>query len=550
MRSSAASENARSAAAKVSVSQKAASGPIGARLLAAGLAATIFALDAFTSADLAIANLYVLVILIGASGGSRSTTILGWSAACAALSLLGFSVFSLRGAPPLALVHLAISLIVLLMVTLLLLRAQAKELVAQLSDRRLQIIFDTLAIAIWEHDFSTVVIELQRLRAAGITDIRRHVEDHPEFVIAMRRLVRITDMNAAAHAMVGIEHRPNGVFHLSDFLDEADGSFADCIVAIDERRPHFQAEAIVMAQRGDPKRVIIAFGLGPEASLDRVPGSILDVSHRRALEVQILKTREELFEVQRSTALAAVSASIAHELNQPMSAIHSFANAAQRWLQRDPPDLYETSQALAGLVSGVDHARTVMHKVRSLVGEARIDLAEVELDGLILTTVALMRGEAADNDTRLSIVPPDEDGLTIVGDRILLKQVLVNLITNAIQAMPDVSPELRVVTLTLARRGDQALITVADRGHGWNTPDGTEVFQPFFTTKAGGMGLGLSICRTTVERHGGTMTLGDGEAGGAVVEIALPLHRDAAGPVTSAFVAERLPDHGIQSIAV
>lgn len=503
-----------------------------AHLLAAGLAAIIFCLDAFTRADLAVAGLYGVVLLVMAGGAApaRGPAIVLWAVSCAALSLLGYAIYRARGAPPLALFHLSVSLIVLAVTTLLLLRAQTMGATAQHAEKRYRTIFDSLAIAVWEHDFSEVEAAIARLREAGVRDLRRHIGEHPDVVVAMRRTVRITDVNATALTMMGVRNKAEFFCRLSDFLPESDESFAECILAIAERRSLFQSETTVIPASGVPKQVIVALALGPDASLDRVPGSILDVSHRRALEGQILRTREELAQVQRSGALAAMSATIAHELNQPMSAIRSFADAARHWMNRVPPDLEETARALAGLTAGVDHAHHVMQRVRALVGEARIDRAEVELGGLLATTVALMRREASDAGARLVILPAGDE-MVVMGDRILLKQVLVNLITNGIQAMLDVPPPRRVVTLMLERRGESAVVTVADQGPGWAGPAASRAFDSFFTTKQNGMGLGLAISRTVVERHGGAMALRHGPAGGAVIEVTLPLCADALSPV-------------------
>ncbi|WP_206240407.1 PAS domain-containing sensor histidine kinase [Novosphingobium terrae] len=524
------------------------SGPGTVHAFAAILAAIIFLLDAFTSADLAVASLYVLVLLIGASVEvtSRRRAIIGWATACALLSLVGYAVFRARGAPPLALVHLAFSLVVLSVTTLVLLRTQVMNATVQCAERRYRLIFDSLAIAIWEHDFSEVEASLQNLRASGICDIRRYVGENPEFVLAMRQRVRITDVNATALTMMGVKSKSDFFKYLSDFLPESDDSFAECIIAMWERRPLFQSEAIVVPKNGVPKQVIVAFSLGPEASLDCVPGSILDVSQRRALEVQILRTREELAEVQRTGALAAMSATIAHELNQPMSAIHSFADAARRWLARVPPNLEETSRAMEGLTAGIEHARQVMQRVRALIGDARVDRNEVELEGLLATTIALMRREAAEAGARLCVFP-SEDSLTVLGDRILLKQVFVNLITNAIHAMLNAPPAERVVSLDLSRRGDCAVVIVSDRGPGWADIGAGRAFDTFFTTKKNGMGLGLAISRTVVERHGGSMSLRNGTQGGAVIEVTLPLASDSA---ESELAVDGLFDGGEQSVAV
>jgi len=427
------------------------------------------------------------------------------------------------GGLPTAIAQGVVHLCILVALATLLCRIQARRATLEQSERHYRLIFDTLSVAILEHDFSAVAARIAQLRKGGVSDIRNHVGNHPEFVAAMRKLVKITDMNAAALAMLGVGSKAEFLARMCGFFSETDDSFSECIIAIGERRPMFQVETHVLPIHGPPRQVVVAFGLGPDISLDRVPGSLLDVSHRRALERQLLQKRDQLAHAERTGALAAMSAMIAHELNQPMAAIQSYADAARRWMSRNPPDLRETSLALAGIVEGVDHARTVMERVRALVGSSRIDLAEVELDGVLLTTVALMRCEAAETGTRLVMIPTTGDTLSVMGDRILLKQIFVNLITNAIHAMLNSPPEQRVVTLSLERRDDSALVTVADQGPGWDELDSGKEFDTFFTTKKNGTGLGLHICRTAVECHGGTLSRRNAEWGGAIVDISIPL---------------------------
>ncbi len=516
--------------------------PAWPQVVAASLAIAVFLLDAFTTQALAMAVLYVLVLLTGALGdpANRRRRIIRWYATCLVLSVAGFAIFETRGAPPLAIAHLGISITVLSATTFLLLHANAMDTAVRLGERRYRNIFDTVSMAIWEHDFTPVVDEIRRLRAAGVEDLRRHVEDNPQFVVAMRRRVRITDVNAAALKMMGVAARENFFPHLSDFLPESDESFAECILALDERRALFQAETMVLPPGGEPRQIIVSFGLGPDACLERVPGSILDVTGRKALEGQIARARTDLADAQRSGALAAMSASIAHELNQPMSAIQSYADAARRWMSRSPPDPEEATAALVGLAHAVEHARTVMHRVRSLVGNARLDFGRIDLRELLTTTIAMQEGDAG---ARVLLASDSDDAVMVNGDRILLKQVFVNLITNAVQAMDGIPAERRVVTLALERNRDDVVVRVSDRGPGWDPSSVSKVFGSFYTTKEHGMGLGLSISRTTIERHGGTIELGPADGGGASVEVTLPL--DGTQPV-----AGDCHDRRVQEVAV
>jgi C4-dicarboxylate-specific signal transduction histidine kinase len=206
-----------------------------------------------------------------------------------------------------------------------------------------------------------------------------------------------------------------------------------------------------------------------------------------------------------------------------MSAIQSYADAARRWMARTPPDLYEVTAALTGLGQAVGHARTVMHRVRSLVGNARIALTDIDLGELLSHTVALMERDAEEAGTRISLELASGTSFAVKGDRILLKQVFVNLVTNAIQAMEAVPSSRRLVSLQVVGLGDEVIVRVEDTGPGWEVAAEMKVFGSFYTTKAQGMGLGLPISRTTVERHGGSIALRRGQAGGALVEVSLPL---------------------------
>lgn len=519
--------------------QQGGNGALARYAIALALTIVIFSLDAFTSIGGAIAVLYVVVlVLIVGDNGARRRRIYLWSAACAALTVASFVITRNRQIDPNIVLRLLVSLAANVVTTVLLVRARAADETLRASEARHRTILNSLAIAIWEHDFTPVEAAIARLRESGVTDLRRYVAEHPEFVIAARKMVRITDVNGPAVEMMGFANKEAFFSHLSDFLPETDESFADCIVAIDERRALFHAETIVRSPCGEMLDLIVAFGLGGSGPLDRIPGSILDITGRKRLEIQVERTRAELAQVQRASALGAISASIAHEVNQPLSAIHSYSDAARRWLSRATPDLPEAIRALESLGRAVDHARDVVQRVRALVGTAKTTAAEVDLTPLIADVAALLRREAEDHNARIIVDPgtaSEQAAILVIGDRILLKQMLVNLVTNGLQALGDSPPDRRLVILSTGATGSTAYIRVADTGPGWDEAAQDRAFQTFFTTKQDGMGLGLSICRATMESHGGTLTLLNAVGGGAIVEATLPLH--ITGPALTAECA-------------
>ncbi|NLS25980.1 Adaptive-response sensory-kinase SasA [Sphingomonas sp. S2M10] len=494
----------------------------GARLraLAASLLALgIFWVDSFTSFHSAIATLYVLVLLLAGAGLERRPLI-GWALACAALTLTSFLVVH-RAAPATeAALRLLVSLAANAVTTALLLHRAALDARMAREERRYATMTDTLAIAIWEHDFRPVAEAVAALRAQGVTDLAAHLRAHPALVAELRRQVRITDVNRTALDMMGVPSKAAFFRRLGDFLPETDASFADCILAIDERRPMFQAETQVLAADGSPIDIIVAFGLAPDTCLAHVPGSILDIRERKRLETTVERTRIELERVQRTAAIGAMSASIAHEINQPISAVQSYADSAARWLARPEPDLDEVRLSLAGLNLAVANIHAVIRRVRSLVGGAQGEMQPLALGTLVTDTLAIAARDLDAHGARIQVAPLGAP--QVIGDPILLKHLLLNLITNALQAMEAAGVPDKRMELALETRADRVRLLLRDHGPGLD-PAMARPFETFATTKPGGMGLGLAICRSIVELHDGRIAIANHPDGGALATIELPL---------------------------
>ena len=486
---------------------------------AASLGATIFCLDAFAGIGGALALLYILVLLAIGDRATIAETLVAGSA-CAALTIAAFLLHHLPRPDDAATLPTGISLVAIGAATASLSRTRATAARLRASELRYRTSLDTLAIGVWETDFSAAAHAIAEARAHGVGDLRRYLTDNPKFVAYARDLVRITAANETALAMLAGQHSGFAT-RLSAILADDPAAFADCILAIDERRPIFQAETALRTAAGERIDVIVAFRLGVDATLSRVPASVLDITDRKRLEGQVRETREQLAQVQRASAVAALSASIAHELNQPLSALQSYADAAMRWADRDPPDIAENRVALAGVIESVRYARDVIRRVRRLVGGAPANLAPLDLNRLVKDNRALLRREAIDRGADITFVLAPHPAI-VDGDAILLKQVLINLVINALQAMEPLSPAERRVTIEVRLSPHAAELLVADTGPGIPGPTGEAVFETFFTTKPDGMGLGLAICRAAMDSHGGTITLENGPAAGAVARLTLP----------------------------
>jgi C4-dicarboxylate-specific signal transduction histidine kinase len=254
------------------------------------------------------------------------------------------------------------------------------------------------------------------------------------------------------------------------------------------------------------------------------------ITERRRAEEALRAMQAELAHANRVTAMGQLSASIAHEVNQPIAATVTNAQAALRWLRAQPPDLDEIRDSLDRIVEDGKRAGNVIGGIRTLIHKVPPRKDWFDLQEAILEMVGLTRSEALRQGismhTRLAGALP-----VIQGDRTQLQQVILNLILNAIEAMgelDDGNRELWISTEMAAEAG--LLVTVRDSGPGLAPADVESVFKAFYTTKPRGMGMGLAICRSMVEAHGGRMWASANEPRGAVFQFTLPLQRDEGVP--------------------
>lgn len=245
-------------------------------------------------------------------------------------------------------------------------------------------------------------------------------------------------------------------------------------------------------------------------------------------EEALRKAQAELAHVTRVTTLGELTASIAHEINQPLAAVIANADACLAWLQRSPPDLKAARRSVEWIIEDGKRASDVIGRVRALAKRTDIEMVPLDANLVVREAVALVQREMASHAVsvrmELSSCLPK-----IFGDRIQLQQVLINLIMNGIEAMEDVHDRPRELAIRSAADGEDAmLVSVADCGVGIHEQAIDRLFTPFFTTKSGGMGMGLSICRSIIEAHGGRLSAAPNQSGGATFQITLPLHREEA----------------------
>ncbi|WGD29796.1 PAS domain S-box protein [Ancylobacter sp. WKF20] len=401
-------------------------------------------------------------------------------------------------------------------------RTTAEEALRR-SERRYRTIFENLAVAIWEHDLRPMKAELEALRANGVDDLPAYLADNPDFVRRMRNSVRIIDVNTTALRMMGVGSKEEFFTSLHEFLEDDVARFAGFLIALDANVPTWEAEATLRTRAGDLLRVIVAFNFPPDGALDCVQASVLNITERVRVQETLQRTRDQLDHTRRAATIGEVSASIAHEINQPLAAITLHADAASRWMDRNPPDLDEVRASIREAAIAARRASEVVRRVRSFMSKVEPDRVPLDLDPLIEEAIHLVQPELAAHAVTLqpTLAAP---GTLVRGDRILLQQVLINLMVNAAQAMAGSGSAERQIRLTTSRTARGIAIEVSDTGPGFTSEAAAKAFEPFFTTKANGMGLGLAMCRTIIGAHDGEIVIipADETDGGGRVAIRLP----------------------------
>ena len=264
---------------------------------------------------------------------------------------------------------------------------------------------------------------------------------------------------------------------------------------------------------------------GANADAVRLIGAVQDTTERKRAEEALRSMQSELVRVTQLSTMGQMAASIAHEINQPLAAIVTNANAGLRWLASKTPDLDEARAALTRIVGDGHRAGKVITGIRAMFRKDEQEKTLLDVNQLIQEVLALVQGDILRKDVSVQLNLM-ENLPVVLANRVQLQQVILNLIANALDAMSSVNDRARVLRLKSERKGSaevaQVLITVEDSGPGIDPEKIGQIFDAFFTTKSDGMGMGLSICRSIIEAHGGRLSaLPDVELG-STFHIILP----------------------------
>jgi C4-dicarboxylate-specific signal transduction histidine kinase len=255
---------------------------------------------------------------------------------------------------------------------------------------------------------------------------------------------------------------------------------------------------------------------------------VLDLTERKHVEGALRDAQANLAHVMRVTTLGELAASIAHEVNQPLTGVVANAEACLRWLRRGTPDLEAACRSVEWIINDGNRASEVVRRVRALANKTSLEKVQLDVNDVIREIIPLVQRELISN--RVSLQMELAPALpTILGDRVQLQQLIINLVMNGIEAMQPVTDRPR--RLVIRSRQDetqQVLVGVTDCGVGISAENVDRLFNAFFTTKSGGMGMGLSICRSIVEAHGGRLWAAATMPHGATFQFTLPVNADTA----------------------
>ena len=342
----------------------------------------------------------------------------------------------------------------------------------------------------------------------------------------------ITYWNAGAEELYGWKSGEAVGRHMAELLETTLPVSLENILDQLERTDRWQGE--LLHTRRDGTRVVVASRWSLHRDKQGKPVATIstnnDITEQKGSEDALSELRSELAHVARVSTLGELTASIAHEINQPLAAVVANGDACLRWLARDIPDLKEVRFSVERMIGNGQRASEVVARLRALARNDRTSRSEFTMNEIVEDVLPLLEREVLRHSVTV-VLDLERRPLVCLGDRVQMQQVFINLVMNAVQSMSNVEGRQR--TLTIRTRNDDAdgppavLLELADSGIGIAPEIAGELFKPFFTTRNDGMGMGLSICRSIVEAHGGEISARPAGEWGACFAVRIPTRGEA-----------------------
>jgi two-component system sensor kinase FixL len=378
-----------------------------------------------------------------------------------------------------------------------------------------------MPMALWHVDARGAVAAFERLNPGHVADIDAFLETHPELVELALDVVRVTEVNRDA---ISLFHAPSAaelIRPVRYLFEAAPGLAKRVMVAHLEGRRNYSEQTRIRTLDGQVRDVIFSMTFpAPPEQLDTTFVTMLDVTGRLALE-RDLRTLE-VDHAAQALKLGELATSIAHEIKQPLAAVITNAETSLRWLDREDAQVSKIKQLTNRVVSSAHRANDIIQRIRFWVARGKPERTELDLREVAEEAITFVRHDIEGEHIDLSL--DVTQGLPkILGDRVQLQQVMVNLLINAVQAIAQTQCQERKIQVSIAPCGGTCLcFSVRDSGPGIASGDFAQIFDSFYTTKEGGMGIGLAICQSIITEHGGHILASNHAEGGALFHFDLP----------------------------
>ncbi len=382
--------------------------------------------------------------------------------------------------------------------------------------------FGRAGISIWQEDWSAVAEAIESLRLQGVEDIVGWYADHPNEARELHSRVFVTNVNSHGCLLMRVNSTSDLVGSLPTVLPGSFASFQRWLTAICDGKGVYVGESRIRRPDGEYVDCFVTAAL---PSLEYKEGfreimlTVLEITEYKRDSSQLAEAREDLIKAQRLITAGALAASIAHEINSPLAAVSINSAACLRWLKKDPPDLNEAIAAARSALEAIDRTQAVINHTKSYFTRGMEKRFDIDLKTLVRDTLRLIESEATRN--KVDIYVQLEPNLQIECDPVQIQQAVVNLCINAIQAMSG-SCDNRQLFVRTAHESEGVTITVEDSGPGIENESINKIFDPFYSTKEDGMGMGLAITLACAEAHGGRIHVSSTLGAGTKIDLVLP----------------------------
>ncbi len=408
------------------------------------------------------------------------------------------------------------------------------------SELRYRHLFGRMPIALRQLDASRLVVLFRKLRAEGIKDLGSYFDNHPDFLRTCMDALSFQEANERAIQMFGAGVDGYVGRSMSDTWKARPDTFRRAMESRFRGETNFEEETKMVTWDGRVVDVLFTTArVGPINDLEISLVATIDISQRVRAQERLRQVQAEFAHAARVSMLGELTASIAHEVNQPLAAIATNAAAGLRWLNRPIPDMAEVRSTIENMATDTRRAADIVARVHGMASRKAPERAVLSLDDVIREALLFLRHEMESRGVTI-LHRPDTEAALVLGDRTQLQQVIVNLAINAVQAMTQAGRDHgRIVITTAVQDATTLCCSVEDNGPGISAEHAGRLFESFFTTKESGMGMGLPICRSIVEAHGGRIDaegLGaeglsaEGLGAGARFWFTLPIATPASSP--------------------